>query len=154
MLGEMPGVFVLYMVATVFIAWWYSRGERTHGHRRVGLALTMRDTVYSLVSYAWSGIGSSFGPALVLCFPDASCRRAVVDSQGVAPLQSSANEPGRTAKADEDHDEAHAARRAGGGPQDRVGHGRTEPEKTQGPPATAGSLISGVRAGEEIERTR
>lgn len=30
------------------------------------LALTMRDTVYSLVSYAWSGIGSSFGPALVL----------------------------------------------------------------------------------------
>jgi sodium/proline symporter len=30
------------------------------------LALTMRDTVYSLVSYAWSGIGSSFGPALML----------------------------------------------------------------------------------------
>lgn len=30
------------------------------------LALTMRDTVYSLVSYAWSGIGSSFGPALIL----------------------------------------------------------------------------------------
>ncbi len=30
------------------------------------LPLTMRDTVYSLVSYAWSGIGSSFGPALVL----------------------------------------------------------------------------------------
>jgi sodium/proline symporter len=30
------------------------------------LALTMTDTVYSLVSYAWSGIGSSFGPALLL----------------------------------------------------------------------------------------
>jgi sodium/proline symporter len=30
------------------------------------LALLMRETVYSLVSYAWSGIGSSFGPALVL----------------------------------------------------------------------------------------
>jgi sodium/proline symporter len=30
------------------------------------LALTMEDTVYSLVSYAWSGIGSSFGPALIL----------------------------------------------------------------------------------------
>jgi sodium/proline symporter len=30
------------------------------------LALTMSDTVYSLVSYAWSGIGSSFGPALLL----------------------------------------------------------------------------------------
>ncbi len=30
------------------------------------LALTMRETVYGLVSYAWSGIGSSFGPALVL----------------------------------------------------------------------------------------
>lgn len=30
------------------------------------LALTMQDTVYSLVSYAWSGIGSSFGPALLL----------------------------------------------------------------------------------------
>lgn len=30
------------------------------------LALTMTDTVYGLVSYAWSGIGSSFGPALLL----------------------------------------------------------------------------------------
>lgn len=30
------------------------------------LAITMTDTVYSLVSYAWSGIGSSFGPALLL----------------------------------------------------------------------------------------
>jgi sodium/proline symporter len=30
------------------------------------LALTMEDTVYGLVSYAWSGIGSSFGPALLL----------------------------------------------------------------------------------------
>lgn len=30
------------------------------------LALTMQDTVYSLVSYAWSGVGSSFGPALLL----------------------------------------------------------------------------------------
>ena len=30
------------------------------------LALTMENTVYSLVSYAWSGIGSSFGPALIL----------------------------------------------------------------------------------------
>ncbi len=30
------------------------------------LALTMQETVYSLVSYAWSGIGSSFGPALLL----------------------------------------------------------------------------------------
>lgn len=30
------------------------------------MALTMQDTVYGLVSYAWSGIGSSFGPALLL----------------------------------------------------------------------------------------
>jgi sodium/proline symporter len=30
------------------------------------LAITSSDTVYSFVSYAWSGIGSSFGPALVL----------------------------------------------------------------------------------------
>jgi len=30
------------------------------------LALTLTDTVYGLVSYAWSGIGSSFGPALIL----------------------------------------------------------------------------------------
>jgi sodium/proline symporter len=30
------------------------------------LALTMEHTVYGLVSYAWSGIGSSFGPALLL----------------------------------------------------------------------------------------
>jgi sodium/proline symporter len=26
----------------------------------------MQDTVYGLVSYAWSGIGASFGPAIVL----------------------------------------------------------------------------------------
>jgi sodium/proline symporter len=30
------------------------------------LAFTMQDTVYGMVSYAWSGIGSSFGPALLL----------------------------------------------------------------------------------------
>jgi sodium/proline symporter len=30
------------------------------------MALTLSDTVYGLVSYAWSGIGSSFGPALLL----------------------------------------------------------------------------------------
>lgn len=30
------------------------------------LALTMKDTVYGLVSYAWSGIGASFGPAVLL----------------------------------------------------------------------------------------
>ncbi|MCY1722164.1 sodium/proline symporter [Prolixibacteraceae bacterium Z1-6] len=30
------------------------------------LAITMEDTVYGLVSYAWSGIGASFGPAIVL----------------------------------------------------------------------------------------
>ncbi len=30
------------------------------------LAFVMQDTVYGLVSYAWSGIGSSFGPALLL----------------------------------------------------------------------------------------
>lgn len=30
------------------------------------LAITMKDTVYGLVSYAWSGIGASFGPAVVL----------------------------------------------------------------------------------------
>ncbi len=30
------------------------------------LAITMKDTVYGLVSYAWSGIGASFGPAIVL----------------------------------------------------------------------------------------
>ena len=29
-------------------------------------AWKMQDTVYGLVSYAWSGIGSSFGPALIL----------------------------------------------------------------------------------------
>ena len=32
----------------------------------IALAFTMQDTVYGLVSYAWSGIGSSFGPALLL----------------------------------------------------------------------------------------
>lgn len=30
------------------------------------LAIAMKDTVYGLVSYAWSGIGASFGPAIVL----------------------------------------------------------------------------------------
>jgi len=30
------------------------------------LAITMKDTVYGLVSYAWSGIGASFGPAIIL----------------------------------------------------------------------------------------
>lgn len=30
------------------------------------LALLMSETVYGLVSYAWSGIGSSFGPAILL----------------------------------------------------------------------------------------
>jgi sodium/proline symporter len=30
------------------------------------LAITMQDTVYGLVSYAWSGIGASFGPAIIL----------------------------------------------------------------------------------------
>ncbi|MCK9464129.1 MAG: SMR family transporter, partial [Proteobacteria bacterium] len=30
------------------------------------LALTVQDSVFGLVSYAWSGIGSSFGPALLL----------------------------------------------------------------------------------------
>lgn len=30
------------------------------------MALTVQDSVYGLVSYAWSGIGSSFGPALIL----------------------------------------------------------------------------------------
>jgi sodium/proline symporter len=30
------------------------------------LAISMEDTVYGLVSYAWSGIGASFGPAIVL----------------------------------------------------------------------------------------
>lgn len=30
------------------------------------LVLTMEDTVYGLVSYAWSGIGASFGPAVIL----------------------------------------------------------------------------------------
>lgn len=30
------------------------------------IAIFMEDTVYGLVSYAWSGVGSSFGPALVL----------------------------------------------------------------------------------------
>jgi sodium/proline symporter len=30
------------------------------------LALYMEDTVYGLVSYAWSGIGASFGPAIIL----------------------------------------------------------------------------------------
>jgi len=30
------------------------------------MALTVKDSVYGLVSYAWSGIGSSFGPALIL----------------------------------------------------------------------------------------
>jgi sodium/proline symporter len=30
------------------------------------MALLMKDTVYGLVSYAWSGIGASFGPAVIL----------------------------------------------------------------------------------------
>jgi sodium/proline symporter len=30
------------------------------------IVLVMKDTVYQLVSYAWAGIGSSFGPALLL----------------------------------------------------------------------------------------
>jgi sodium/proline symporter len=30
------------------------------------MVLTMEDTVYGLVSYAWSGIGASFGPAVIL----------------------------------------------------------------------------------------
>ena len=30
------------------------------------MAITMEDTVYGLVSYAWSGIGASFGPVIVL----------------------------------------------------------------------------------------
>jgi sodium/proline symporter len=30
------------------------------------LAIAMEDTVYGLVSYAWSGIGASFGPAVIL----------------------------------------------------------------------------------------
>lgn len=30
------------------------------------LAIAMEDTVYGLVSYAWSGIGASFGPAVLL----------------------------------------------------------------------------------------
>jgi sodium/proline symporter len=30
------------------------------------LAITMEETVYGLVSYAWSGIGASFGPVIVL----------------------------------------------------------------------------------------
>ncbi len=31
-----------------------------------GLAISMKETVYGLVSYAWSGIGASFGPAILL----------------------------------------------------------------------------------------
>jgi sodium/proline symporter len=31
-----------------------------------GMVLVMKETVYALVSYAWAGIGSSFGPALLL----------------------------------------------------------------------------------------
>ena len=31
-----------------------------------GLAMLVKDSVFGLVSYAWSGIGSSFGPALLL----------------------------------------------------------------------------------------
>ena len=30
------------------------------------LAISMKETVYGLVSYAWSGIGASFGPAILL----------------------------------------------------------------------------------------
>ncbi len=30
------------------------------------LAISMKETVYGLVSYAWSGIGASFGPAIIL----------------------------------------------------------------------------------------
>jgi sodium/proline symporter len=30
------------------------------------MALTVKDSVFGLVSYAWSGIGSSIGPALLL----------------------------------------------------------------------------------------
>ena len=54
------------------------------------------------------------------------------------PIASGANEPRDVAKADEDHDEAHAERRAGGGPYERVGHGRTEPKKTLGPAGYGG----------------
>ncbi len=45
----MLAVFVLYMAATVFIAWWYSRGERTHkefvlgGGRFSGTALALSE---------------------------------------------------------------------------------------------------------------
>ena len=45
----MLAVFVLYMVATVFIAWWYSRGARTHkefvlgGGRFGGTALALSE---------------------------------------------------------------------------------------------------------------
>lgn len=49
------GMLALNQAATVAV-----------GAIAIVLALTMRDTVYSLVSYAWSGIGSSFGPALML----------------------------------------------------------------------------------------
>ncbi|MFN7988597.1 MAG: sodium/proline symporter [Thermoanaerobaculia bacterium] len=49
------GMLVVNQVATLVV-----------GAVAIVLALTMRDTVYSLVSYAWSGIGSSFGPALML----------------------------------------------------------------------------------------
>jgi len=38
----------------------------TIGTWAIVLELTMQDTVYGLVSYAWSGIGSSFGLALLL----------------------------------------------------------------------------------------
>jgi sodium/proline symporter len=31
-----------------------------------GLALTTKDLIYKVVSYAWTGVGSSFGPALLL----------------------------------------------------------------------------------------
>lgn len=30
------------------------------------LALTTKDLIYKMVSYAWSGMGAAFGPALVL----------------------------------------------------------------------------------------
>jgi len=46
---------------------WINRGMTLIiGLVAILLALYMTDTVYGLVSYAWSGIGSSFGPALLL----------------------------------------------------------------------------------------
>ncbi len=45
---------------------WKMKEDRFVGVMAFILAITMEETVYGLVSYAWSGIGASFDPAVIL----------------------------------------------------------------------------------------